>query len=291
MRGITLGLSVSLFVYCVPSVALGQSTEAQTAEAQSFFQRGQLAFQQERWPDCARHFERSFALVFSGELLYNIGVCYERAADAVEGPEARQLMERAIAAYRRYGREQPDAEDADAVRGRAERLREALPREVAATSIAETEASPPQDSPVSDAAGDTSQPPPVATATPVLSSAEVEGLHAPPVGDEPSLAEGFGFPLTVAAGLWTVVTFAVAVATGVYGQSRFDTLGETCGMTELGCSDSDIDDVEMLETVANVFYIGAAVGIALGGVALAVEVSAHGGDGERSARLRLRGAF
>lgn len=97
----------------MPTQVFAQAPEGPSPEereqARQLYERGAMAYQQERWSDCAAHFEASFVIVFSPALLYNIGLCYERAAS---GDTERTDLDRAYRAFSRYVRESPDGDDA-----------------------------------------------------------------------------------------------------------------------------------------------------------------------------------
>jgi len=96
-----------------PAQVLAQAPERITSpeereQARQLYERGAMAYQQERWSDCAARFEASFVIVFSPALLYNIGLCYENAAS---GETAQADLDRAYRAFSRYVRESPDGAD------------------------------------------------------------------------------------------------------------------------------------------------------------------------------------
>lgn len=66
----------------MPAMALAQSAEYSAAK-----QRGTVAFQAGRYEEAAEHFKEAFSADPRGNLLYNIGLCYEKAGrteDAVK---------------------------------------------------------------------------------------------------------------------------------------------------------------------------------------------------------------
>lgn len=92
---------LAIFTYqIVPSTAFAQDV----ARARDFYRAGTTAYQEQRWEACAHNFEDSFEIVHAPELLYNIGVCYQRAGE-VHADRALPNWNKAIFAYRRYLRE------------------------------------------------------------------------------------------------------------------------------------------------------------------------------------------
>lgn len=82
IAGLVFCLGFGCATLGAPSVAHAQSPEYSAAK-----QRGTSAFQANRFEEAAEHFKEAFAIEPRGNLLYNIGLCYERAGrteDAVK---------------------------------------------------------------------------------------------------------------------------------------------------------------------------------------------------------------
>ncbi len=255
-----VGFLLALLV-CVPGTVHAQSraSQEQIQQAQEHFSRAELAFRQGRWLDCATHFEQSFTTVFAPELLYNIGLCYERAADTVGDADSIPYMQRAVDAYSRYLRELPQAEDAAAIRVRIADLRLLLDRarmaaadeaaeEVEISAVEEAEEAPRDETTDEDGA---------ITIPEVVVSAPVD--------------RGFGFGWTLTGGAFTLASFVTAVGLGVAAQLQFEELSSTCGQTATGCSPLDVEHIVTLATSANVMFVVSGVLLAATGVAFGLE--------------------
>lgn len=225
------------------------------AEARAYFIRGQSAYAEERWEDCARNFEHSFRAVFAPELLYNIGLCYEKASNLSSDEDALPLMERAVAAYTRYLRELPEAQDAVQVRVSLEDLRLMISR-VRSQQEAETQEDPP---PLSE---------------------EIEAEDSPPYVESylelPALVvsaprPSFGYKLTVSGASLTVASFVAALATGLRSRGMFRDLASSCGQTSEGCSSEDISRVARLRRTSSIFYAVSGAFMAATGVGFGLE--------------------
>jgi hypothetical protein len=253
-----------LFVFMVtfvPMTTFAQTgpTQEQVQTAREHYSRAEIAFRQGRWLDCATHFERSFQTIFAPELLYNIGLCYERAADTMGDADSIPYMERAVQAYARYIRELPEAEDLAAVRVRLDDLRLLLER---ARATAAEDAEDVQEETVEE----TPEPEPV-------EEDPSEDLVVPDIiVTAPPLDREFGFPWTVTGSAFTVASFVVAIGLSVAAQEQFNDLAATCGQTVMGCAQSEVDGVTTLATGANVMYAVSGVLLAATGVALGLEL-------------------
>jgi hypothetical protein len=253
-------LLIILFVFISTSVSLpvlAQTPEA-IEQAREHFSLGQRAFQHERWMDCATHFEASFQAVFAPELLYNIGLCYERAADALSGADSIAPMERAVSAYTRYLRELPLASDAATVQIRVTDLRTLLERARVA-SVPEEVVTEPETPPVAP------EPVVAPVVDPDLVAHDVV-VHSIP---EP-VNRGFGFGWTVTGGSFTLASFVTAIGFSLAAQSQFNSLSTTCGQSGT-CSQADIDNVSTMAAAANAMYVVSGILLAATGLAFGLE--------------------
>ena len=75
------------------------------AAARKHFERGTRLYQQARYEEAAAAFEEAYRARPNGVVHYNLGQCYEKLGD----------LEKALASYRAYLREVPQAEDRDTV--------------------------------------------------------------------------------------------------------------------------------------------------------------------------------
>lgn len=240
-----------LVVFWVPSPVSAQEVPSSVVdEARVAFTEGAGAFRESRWLDCAQSFERSFSLLFAPELLYNIGLCYQRAAAALPDVEATPLLERAVAAYRRYLRELPDAEDAPRVRSELSDLTSRM-----------TRASPPREvvtpEPVPEVVPQEMPP----TEVPVMGVPVSPPVEVRPRGE---------FPFTIVTGALTLVSTAIAVGLGLHAQSLYSGLASTCGQTPEGCADARISEVGSFALGANIMW--AVSGLALIGTSVSFVV-------------------
>jgi hypothetical protein len=214
-----------LLVLCAPMSAQAQDVAA----ARTYFASASLAFDEARWIDCAHDFERSFQNSFAPVLLYNVGLCYQRAAGQAPDAEARPLLERALSAFQRYLREIPDADNADRVNIALLDIRARLARTVEAPlEVTET--------PTEAAA-------PVAT--PVLTTPTVETQRRG------------RYPLTIVGGALTVVLTAVAIGLGAHVLS-----------IQGDCPDNVCADTK-LKDEGNAYRLATNVMLALSGLVLA----------------------
>lgn len=258
------------------SVADAQSS---AEAARTYFESGTLAFDEARWIDCAHDFERSFALVFAAELLYNIGLCYERAARALPDAQARPLLERALAAYQRYVRELPAASDAGSVRVAIADLQARLEGAEGAVVEEATEAEEPAVSP------------PRSSSEAVEAEAASAAAPAGPEGDETGARSAPTYAITITGAALTVVALAVAIGLGAHAQGVYSRLASTCGATAAGCTEGQISEVADLSTGANAMYVAAGVMLAGTAVGFAIEF-ASGADGAPTrAVLAVGGRF
>lgn len=264
--------SLLLLSCLIPVPASAQDNVSVAREA---FNAGALAFREERWMDCAHNFEQSFESIFSPELLYNVALCYERAAGILDDAEALPLLERSIAAYSRYLRETPNATDGVQVQARLYEL--TLLRDSARRSVE------------ADAAESASDPEEEAftSGDPEVEEAQAE---APVPVEEPVLVpvpgRGFAFTLTTVGSALTVASFVAALALGAAAHAEFDTLAGGCGQLATGCSESDVDGLSTLVLAANAMYVVSGVLLAGTGLAFGLEFSAWSSGPETRASVQ-----
>ena len=108
-RTLLLALA-SLAVLAAPVAA--QSERELLQQAREAMERGQEAYQGERWEEAAGAFLEAYRARPFSAFLYNAGIAYERSSNFPE----------AIRFYERYLEAEPDASDVEEVRGRAPRL-------------------------------------------------------------------------------------------------------------------------------------------------------------------------
>ena len=226
----------ALLLWATPLQAQAQTP---LEEARALFASGNTAFEEARWLDCAHLFERSFTIAFRPELLYNVGLCYQRATGALSDADATPLLERAVAAYRRYLRELPDAANTERVQTSIADIQSRLDSMVAAV-VTETP-------------------------TPVV---EVEPDAAPV-----TVARN-EYLFTIVTGALALVSSALAIGLGLHAQSVYSGLSSTCAQTPEGCPEARISEVGSFSLGANLMW--AVSGLALIGtsVSLAVEFTA-----------------
>ena len=229
-------------------------------QARQLFERGTLAYQQERWQDCAERFEASFVLVFAPALLYNIGVCYENAA---EGESEARYLDRAARAFARYIREAGETLDLQDVRHHLAVVQERLQTLSQATPAPEPQAV--STAPVIEAAA-----PPMAPMAPTA----VPPVTTPPVVEVAIPTHHFRFR-------WTAVSAGVTAASSLlslaYGLSSRH-VGDACRQSG-ECSQQKIDSLNRTGNrrarMSNVFLGVSAVALAGTGLSLSLEIS-HG---------------
>jgi len=230
-------------------------------QARQLFERGTLAYQQERWQACAERFEASFVLVFAPALLYNIGVCYENAA---EGDSEARYFDRSARAFARYIREAGETQDLQDVRHHLAVVQERLQTLSQATPDPEPQAVP--TAPVLEAAA-----PPVA---PVAPAAVPSPVTASPVVEVAIPTHHFRFR-------WTAVSAGVTAASSLlslaYGLSSRH-VGDACRQSG-DCSPQKIASINSTGNrrarMSNVFLGISAVALAGTGLSLSLELS-HG---------------
>ena len=231
----------ALLLWATPLQAQAQTPED---EARALFATGSTAFEEARWLDCAHLFERSFMIAFRPALLYNVGLCYQRATGALSDADATPLLERAVAAYRRYLRELPDATNAERVQMSISDIQSRLDS-MAAAVVTETP-TPPVD----------------------VVSVEVEPEAAPV-----TVARN-EFPFTIVTGALTIISTAIAIGLGLHAQSIYSGLSSTCAQTPEGCAEARISEVGSYSLGANLMWVLSGLALVGTSISLAVEFTA-----------------
>jgi len=226
----------ALLLWATPLQAQAQTPED---EARALFATGSTAFEEARWLDCAHLFERSFTIAFRPALLYNVGLCYQRATGALSDADATPLLERAVAAYRRYLRELPDATNAERVQMSISDIQSRLD----------------------------SMTPTIVTETPTP-EVEVEPEAAPV-----TVARN-EFPFTIVTGALALVSTALAIGLGLHAQSIYSGLSSTCGQTPEGCAEARISEVGSFSLGANLMWVLSGLALVGTSISLAVEFTA-----------------
>lgn len=252
-------------ILLIPSAVLAQSSSSDAAR--SYFESGTHAFEARQWLDCAHDFERSFEIVFAPELLYNIGLCYQRASSALPDAEASPLLDRSLSAYRRYLRELPDA-DPTTVQRDIDDLQARLDRITAAA----------------------------AEAAPEPEIAPEEPEVAPVVDDDPEPSLTFEqvqrnqYPVTILAGALTLVSSVIAIGLGLHAQDLYNGLMATCARTDAGCSTDSINEVSTFSLASNIMYGASGVFLVGTGIGFGMEFTATEAR-PTSAMLTVSGRF
>lgn len=235
----------------VAPVSAQTPVAAPPATARTHFDSGTIAFNEARWADCAADYERSFALSFAPGLLYNIGLCYHKLSVTLPDSEARDTIERAIAAYRRFLRETPgnprgrgNATDTDRVLSTILDLQTRLSRlsTVTATESTVTEPAVPQ----------------------------VEATAPPDTGVSLTDVPRGRYPFTIAGGALTLVSVAIAIGLGLHAQTLKDEYENYCE-NQVSIDQSCLDDAGGRERYdsAYSYTLGANLMWVVSGLALA----------------------
>lgn len=136
MKEFCLAAAFALTVsgFALSSSARAQETAGDTRdeEARLLFQAGESALTNGRYDDALQNFERSHELSGRPELLFNIGVAHDRL----------RHDEQALAHYRRFLEESPDAPNRADAESRIAALERALAEREAAAAAAEVDIDP-----------------------------------------------------------------------------------------------------------------------------------------------------
>jgi hypothetical protein len=226
-------------------------------EARALFARGDTAFNEARWIDCAHLFERSFTIAFRPELLYNVGLCYQRAAGALPDEQAAPLLGRAVAAFRRYLREVPAATN-------AERVQTAV-----ADIQARLDSMDPAVSPVTEVTA-----PPVREVAPVVPEPDSVVVGDPIPTPAPVTVARNDYTLTIVTGALTLVSTALAIGLGLHAQSLYSDLSSTCGQTPAGCNEARISEVGSYSLATNLLWVVSGLALVGTSISFAIEFTA-----------------
>lgn len=106
---------IAALIFCLalgaPTITLAQSAEYSAAK-----QRGSGAFREGRFEEAAEYFKEAFSIEPRGNLLYNIGLCYEKAG----------RNEEAVKFYQRFVAALPNSPKRPAVQRRIDELKSSL---------------------------------------------------------------------------------------------------------------------------------------------------------------------
>lgn len=109
------GWRIAGLVFCLalgaPTITLAQSAEYSAAK-----QRGSSAFREGRFEEAAEYFKEAFSIEPRGNLLYNIGLCYEKA----------NRPEEAVKFYQRFVQALPNSPKRPAVQRKIDELKTQL---------------------------------------------------------------------------------------------------------------------------------------------------------------------
>jgi hypothetical protein len=266
--------SILISVLLISNVAFAQTSNRE--EARRLFTLGSEAYAAEQWDDCASYFERSFTLVFAADLLYNIGVCYENAADfgASEPTEQLTRLRRASAAFSRYLREAGDSAE-------AQQHLEYVTQRIQETEE-EYDAQLEENDRLNEAEGTTDP---------------MEGVMLPEVvvTDSP-LSEEMSSDLPsvdlswpVAFGVTPVDSFALGLVLNLVAAMEFSSLSDTCGGTPEGCDPRDIARVDQLSIASYVMYGVSGAALVATGISLAATLVSY--ENSWSAHLQYTASF
>ena len=118
-----LACCLGLCILLAPVPALAQEDPSQ--EAKALYLKGQERFKAEEHMEAATLFEQSYALSLRPEMLYYIGLAYEKGG----------ALLRAQSAYQRYLEALPEAKDAEAVLGAVLTLQERIAAEMGRVDV------------------------------------------------------------------------------------------------------------------------------------------------------------
>jgi len=265
------GFSLLLLVLASANTARGAARDDIEA-ARAHYARGTRLYEVGEYRQALAEYKAAHVSKPDPAFLYNIGQCHRQLGD----------LEQAVVLYKRYLTASPGA----ANRADVEKRIAELETELAARRRKGQSEPPPQPAPVERPAADifepapTPSPPPSAAPSPPMPSAPLPVPAAPPApAPAPAVAAGLTTPPPEAqpAGSslrylrWlgvgaTVALAAGAVLTGVSAQSEYDDLKKTCGNTDAGCPNGEIDKVKSRALVTNILW--AATGVAALGTGL-----------------------
>jgi tetratricopeptide (TPR) repeat protein len=223
--------SVALMSFLgVAATATGNESEI-PPEAKQMYEEGKARFDAGAYEEAIVAFTKAYNATGEPNLLFNLAACAERLGDA----------ERAIAYYRVYLEEVPDAEDADAVKARVKLL--------------ETEGIPAQKEP---------EPAPEPAHEPAPEPEQVEKRLGPPPPDvdpreyyakKPEKKRIIWPPVVIGLGGFVL---AGGITTAILAKKEYTGLENSC---KPNCSDDDIGTAKALAIASDVqiFTGGAAV--------------------------------
>ena len=281
---------VFLLLFLVtPCIVLAQEEDApsttQVQRARELYQQGVEAYNSESWVTCAYYFEQSFTQVFAPNILYNIGLCYDRAAHV--NPRQSFLI-RGVRAYSRYlvDASGTSEEDVQQVTARIEVLRSMRHRLYPEESLPTTPTTP------APAEGEETE------EAPLSADAAAEPLETLPVvlSEPPSVSldppTSFNWTYTTVGAVATGVLGIVALSLGAAARSDYDALSSGCGETPEGCPQDEIARVNAMSMGANVLFVMSGVLLVGTGIAFVAEfVDRDGSPTVSSLGLQLTRSF
>jgi hypothetical protein len=223
-----LGAVLVVVLVCSPLAARAAGPEGE-AEARAAFEEARRAYNLSHWDEAADGFARAYRLSGDPVLLYDRAQALRRAG----------RLQDAVATYRAYLRERPDAPNRAAVEAKIDTLEQSVrAREVGV------------------------QPAPVEAdiADPVTQAPAVKTPPAPPARQSWLPWAGLGVTAALAGG---------ATVMGLSVNQRFEHLRDTCGRT-VGCSDEQKSDLRTRITMTNVLWVLAGVSAVATGVGFLV---------------------
>lgn len=219
----------SALLAAVLACPAGAAAENVDERAKLSFEEGKRLFEAGEYEDAAAMFTEAYNLTAKPALLFNLAACAERMGQ----------VDKAVAYYRVYLEEAPDAEDAEAVRRHIARL--------------ETGISPEAEPGVPVDTAPTA-PPPAETA-PASRSVSAAEFHAART-DKQDKAELWP-PLTIGIG---GMVLAGGIITAVLAHKEYEGLASTC---KPDCADGEIKTARALAIAADVqFAVGGAASVA-----------------------------
>lgn len=275
MRGLVAG---SVFVaFAITSVVDPGEVRGQAAtSASDVVEQARQDYAAGRKQAAIEGYTRAYELSGDPNLLFRLG-------------EVSRELGRDVAAlrfYKAYVTRDPRGKSRDAA-DRAMRSIELGPSKPAATRAAPAPVKTPTPSPSPSRAATTPAPqaalapppPPAAppTAAPATPTIDLRSETVTPPAESPGPPLPRWLPW---AGLGaTIALSAGAIITGLGASNRYDELRASCGQTQEGCSQSQIDEVKSRALTANLLWAGASVGAVATGVMVYVNTREAGFSG------------
>lgn len=208
-------IGIVIWQFMIITWSGGASAANVEAKAKSFYEQGKAEFEAGRFEDAMAAFTEAYNLTAEPKLLFNLAACAEGMKD----------KERAKAYYQVYLEELPDAEDANDVRARIEKLsKEPTSEPVPVTEPEAKPAAAPKPDESIDAAAFYNKP-------------QEKKKHAP---IWPAVTIGVG-GMTLAAGM----------ITAILAKTRYDGLESTC---KPNCTDDQVSTAKAPAVAADVLF-------------------------------------